>query len=125
MSTATTKLTKLNGRRNFLRSAAGLGAAFWADDTVDAAVQNTNSNSKPSSLKITDLRVAVVARAPMTCPLIRIDTNQGIYGLGEVRDGASKNYALALKSRILNENPCIFTRFSARLNNSAAMHGKA
>src|SRR3989475_2659614 len=106
MSTATTKLTKLNGRRNFLRSAAGLGAAFWADDTLDAAVQNTNTNSKPSDLKITDLRVAVVARAPMTCPLIRIDTNQGIYGLGEVRDGASKTYALFLKSRLLGENPC-------------------
>src|SRR5437667_8964 len=106
MSTATTKLTKLNGRRNFLRSAAGLGAAFWADDTLDAALQNTNTNSKPSDLKITDLRVAVVARAPMTCPLSRIDTNQGIYGLGEVRDGASKTYALFLKRRLLGENPC-------------------
>ena len=42
----------------------------------------------------------------MTCPIIRIDTNQGIYGLGEVRDGASKTYALFLKSRILGENPC-------------------
>ena len=42
----------------------------------------------------------------MTSPVIRIDTNQGIYGLGEVRDGATKNYALELKSRILNENPC-------------------
>jgi L-alanine-DL-glutamate epimerase-like enolase superfamily enzyme len=59
-----------------------------------------------ADLRITDLRVATVARAPMTCPLIRIDTNQGIYGLGEVRDGASKNYALLLKSRLLNENPC-------------------
>ena len=52
------------------------------------------------------MRVLTVARAPMACPLIRIDTNQGIYGLGEVRDGASKNYALMLKSRLLNENPC-------------------
>src|SRR5579871_4721956 len=59
----------------------------------------------PSGLKITDLRVAVVARAPMTCPLIRIDTNQGIYGLGEVRDGASKTYALMLKSPLLGEDP--------------------
>jgi L-alanine-DL-glutamate epimerase-like enolase superfamily enzyme len=42
----------------------------------------------------------------MTSPIVRIDTNQGIYGLGEVRDGATKNYALELKSRILNENPC-------------------
>ncbi|MBW3623887.1 MAG: mandelate racemase/muconate lactonizing enzyme family protein [Armatimonadetes bacterium] len=60
----------------------------------------------PSELKITDLRVAVIGRAPMTCPLIRIDTNQdGIYGLGEVRDGASPTYALMLKSRLLGENP--------------------
>ena len=42
----------------------------------------------------------------MRCPIIRIDTNQGVYGLGEVRDGASKNYALMLKRLVLNENPC-------------------
>lgn len=95
------------GRRGFLQTAtAALGASFWADETLDAAVQNVNRNSQPSDLKITDLRVAVVKDAPMTCPLIRIDTNQGIYGLGEVRDGASKTYALILKSRLLGENPC-------------------
>jgi L-alanine-DL-glutamate epimerase-like enolase superfamily enzyme len=59
-----------------------------------------------SDLKITDLRVAVVGRAPMTCPILRIDTDQeGLYGLGEVRDGASKTYALMLKSRLLGEDP--------------------
>lgn len=94
-------------RRSFLGSvAAAAGATFWADETLDAALEHTNTASKPSALKITDLRVAVVARAPMTCPILRIDTNQGIYGLGEVRDGASKTYALMLKSRILGENPC-------------------
>ena len=65
-----------------------------------------NGASKPSDLKITDLRVATIKGAPMTDPIIRIDTNQGIYGLGEVRDGASKTYALMLKSRLLGENPC-------------------
>jgi len=95
------------GRRGFLRSAsAALGATFWADQTLDAAVQNVNRNSQPSDLKITDLRIAVVKGAPFICPLLRIDTNQSIYGLGEVRDGASKTYALILKSRILGENPC-------------------
>src|SRR5258708_4222973 len=108
MENATSKLT---GRRSLLRSnagwlAGGMGAAIWVDKTLDGAVQNTNTNSRPSDLKITDLRIATVARAPMTCPLIRIDTNQGIYGLGEVRDGASKTYALFLKSRLLGENPC-------------------
>ena len=42
----------------------------------------------------------------MTCPLIRIDTNQGLSGYGEVRDGASATYASILKSRLLGENPC-------------------
>lgn len=69
----------------------------------------------PAGLKITDLRVAVVGRAPMTCPLIRIDTNQGIYGLGEVRDGASKTYALMLKNRLLGENPCDVDRLFRKI----------
>jgi len=98
---------KIAGRRSFLAAAAGLlGSSFWSDETLDGAVQNVNRNSSPSQLKITDLRVAVITRAPGNIPLIRIDTNQGIYGLGEVRDGASKTYALMLKSRILGMNPC-------------------
>src|SRR5438270_8361121 len=100
-------LTKKMRRRSLLKLAGGAAAtAFWSDETLEGAVQNVNKNSNPSQLKITDLRVATVARAPMTDPIIRIDTNQGIYGLGEVRDGASARYALFLKSRILGENPC-------------------
>ena len=38
--------------------------------------------------------------------LIRLDTNQGISGYGEVRDWASPTYALMLKSRLIGENPC-------------------
>ena len=110
------RFSKGNGRRSFVKSAAGaMAAAFWAGETLEALPQNVNSNSKPSDLKITDLRVAVVGRAPFTCPLIRIDTNQGVYGLGEVRDGASKNYALLLKSRILNENPCNIDKIFRKL----------
>src|SRR5580704_8987297 len=100
------KPAKNLSRRGVLAAGLGAAAAFWSDETLEALPQNTNTASRPSELKITDLRVATVARAPMTCPVIRIDTNQGIYGLGEVRDGASKNYALMLKSRILSENPC-------------------
>ncbi len=94
-------------RRNFLKgtAAAAIGA-LWTDDILEALPRNTNTNSRPSDLKITDLRVATVTRAPMTCPLIRIDTNQGIYGLGEVRDGATATYALVLKRVLLGENPC-------------------
>ena len=95
------------GRRSFLRSATGVAAAgFWADEIIEAYQNHVNTNSKPSALKITDIRIATVTRAPMTCPIIRVDTNQGIQGLGEVRDGASPTYALMLKSRLLGENPC-------------------
>jgi L-alanine-DL-glutamate epimerase-like enolase superfamily enzyme len=100
-------LARFCDRRSFFKAGAGAAVlSFWDDATLEALPQNVNTNSKPSELRITDLRVAVVVKAPMTCPLVRIDTNQGIYGLGEVRDGASKNYALMLKSRLLGENPC-------------------
>lgn len=68
--------------------------------------QNVNTHSLPSQLKITDLRVVNLKGVPMRCSIIRIDTNQGISGFGEVRDGATKTYALMLKRLILGENPC-------------------
>jgi len=79
-----------------------------------------NTNSSPSALKITDLRVAWIGSAPMNCPIIRIDTSQGIYGLGEVRDGASPTYALMLKSRILGENPCNVDRLFRKIKQFGA-----
>jgi L-alanine-DL-glutamate epimerase-like enolase superfamily enzyme len=103
-------------RRGLLKAGAGLmAAAFWADEKIEAYQSHIQTASKPSELKITDLRVAWVAHAPMNCPLIRIDTNQGIYGLGEVRDGASKTYALMLKSRVLGENPCNVDRIFRKI----------
>lgn len=85
------------------------------DEILEALPQNTNTASRPSELKITDLRVATVTKAPMTCPIIRIDTNQGIYGLGEVRDGSSPVYALFLKGRLLGENPCNVERLLRKI----------
>ena len=95
------------GRRDVLKtSAMALGGALLVGDARDAYPKTVNTNSSPSTLKITDLRVATVVKpGPSPCPIIRIDTNQGVYGLGEVRDGASATYALFLKSRIVGENP--------------------
>jgi L-alanine-DL-glutamate epimerase-like enolase superfamily enzyme len=99
--------SRFNSRRSFLTRATGaLATTFWADEVLDALPQNTNTNSKPSDLKITDMRMASVTGAPFNEPIIRIDTNQGISGYGQDRDGASRNYAMTLKSRILGENPC-------------------
>src|SRR5216110_2796392 len=89
-------------RREVLKtSAAALGTLLGAK----AIPMGVNTNSRPSKLKITDLRVATIVKpGPSPCPIIRIDTDQGVYGLGEVRDGASPTYALFLKSRILGED---------------------
>jgi L-alanine-DL-glutamate epimerase-like enolase superfamily enzyme len=97
----------LMNRRGVLKgSAAALGGALFTGEPVEAYPKGVNTNSSPSALKITDLRVATVVKpGPGPCPIIRIDTNQGVYGLGEVRDGASASYALMLKNRILGENP--------------------
>src|SRR5689334_4155586 len=62
--------------------------------------------SRPSDLRITDLRTATVGWDRWRFTLIRIDTNQGLSGYGEVRDFASKTFALMLKNRIMGENPC-------------------
>lgn len=99
-------------RRDFLKKTAlgGLSLGMLFDHDAQAETeyisQKVNRDSKPSDLKITDLRVAVLAGVPFTSPIIRIDTNQGIVGYGEVRDGASAKYALFLKSRLLGKNPC-------------------
>ncbi|MCG8352168.1 MAG: mandelate racemase/muconate lactonizing enzyme family protein [Chloroflexales bacterium] len=68
--------------------------------------EHVRTASQPSALKITDMRTATVGWERWHFTLIRIDTNQGISGYGEVRDLASKHYALLLKSRLLGENPC-------------------
>lgn len=65
-----------------------------------------NRCSSPSDLRITDMRFVDIDGAPKRCTLLKLETNQGITGYGEVRDASSKTYALMLKSRILGENPC-------------------
>ena len=100
-----------SNRRDFLKKTAlggfslaaltGLGIEYTLAETT----RSVQRASAPSDLKITDLRYAHTAVMGGTA-ILRIDTNQGIVGWGEVRDGADPRYALMLKSRILGENPC-------------------
>jgi L-alanine-DL-glutamate epimerase-like enolase superfamily enzyme len=94
-------------RRDLMKSSAvALGGSLLVGEPLEAHPKAVNTNSTPSALRITDLRVATITKpGPSPCPIIRLDTNQGVYGLGEVRDGASATYALFLKSRVLGENP--------------------
>ena len=58
-----------------------------------------------SELKITDIRVANIDGLPKHMILLKVYTNSGIVGFGEVRDASSATYALMLKGRLLGENP--------------------
>ena len=97
------KKEKKMSRRSFFintgtatAAVAALGGFATIDD-YEAVYGNVNTNSQPSALKITDMRTQG--------HFIRLDTNQGVSGYGEIRDSSSITYALMLKSRILGENP--------------------
>lgn len=101
-----------NDRRNFLKKAAFGGIALGGlmhlsiEDTIAHTTQKVSRASSPSDLKITDLRVANKQAAGgrnRFGSIIRIDTNQGIYGIGS---GTMMQYALELKSKIIGLNPC-------------------
>lgn len=100
-----------SSRRNFLRS-AGLGGLSLAgfmflpiEDTIAQTTSKVNKMSNPSELKITDLRYTTLMHLGRPITIVRLETNQDIYGLGEVRDGADKRYALMLKSKLIGLNP--------------------
>lgn len=84
-------------------------------EAYEHTLAHVNTFSKPSELRITDIRFADIAGAPMHCSLIKVYTNQGLVGFGEVRDGADKLYALQLKSRLIGENPCNIDKLFRRI----------
>ncbi|MDH5441976.1 MAG: mandelate racemase/muconate lactonizing enzyme family protein, partial [Candidatus Bathyarchaeota archaeon] len=75
-----------------------------------------------SKLKITDLRTAVVA-SNFDYPLVRIDTNQGVYGLGEVRDAGHRESAVMYKGLLLDQNPLNLDKLF-RMMKPFAGHGR-
>jgi L-alanine-DL-glutamate epimerase-like enolase superfamily enzyme len=93
------------------------------DKQSEQIVAHVNTYSRPSDLRITDLRFVDIVGAPMHCTLLKLYTNQGLVGFGEVRDGASKTYALMLKSRILGENPCDIDKIFRRIKQFGG-HGR-
>ena len=84
---------------------------------------HVRTGSRPSDLRITDMRTATVGWENWYFTIIRIDTNQGISGYGEVRDFASKTYALQLKRLLLGENPCNVERLFRKIKQFGG-HGR-
>jgi L-alanine-DL-glutamate epimerase-like enolase superfamily enzyme len=101
------------------RAAAGVTGAALVDSSYAEVLQNVNTRSRPSELKITDLRVATLPNIS----LVRIDTNQGISGYGETYTASSKTYPLFLKSRILGQTPCDVDKLFRRIKQFGG-HGR-
>ena len=74
--------------------------------TLAALARPVFASDRCEGLQITDLRFATIRNAPMNCVIIRMDTNAGISGYGEVRDAASPDLAVNLKKYIKGKNPC-------------------
>jgi L-alanine-DL-glutamate epimerase-like enolase superfamily enzyme len=96
-------------RRNMLGMVAGTAAlgSLLADGSAGAQSPQpggVNRNSAPSRLLITDMRAIRIA-TNFDYPIIRIDTNQGVYGLGELRDAGNEGMGLLLKPHIVGKNP--------------------
>ena len=78
-------------------------------------LNHVNTHSRPSELRITDMRFADLAGAPGHSILMKLYTNQGLIGYGEVRDAGSKTYALMLKHLLIGENPCNIDKLFRRI----------
>jgi hypothetical protein len=59
--------------------AGGLVPQPFKKAEAEGAIKSVNLNSSPSTIKITDMRYAVVVKpGPSPCVISRIDTNQDV-----------------------------------------------
>jgi L-alanine-DL-glutamate epimerase-like enolase superfamily enzyme len=93
-------------RKSFLQKSVMGGMAMGYSGRAIGESFNSPKNalSRPSDLRITDIRGATVA-AIYDFPIIKIYTNQGIVGLGEVRDAGWIAQALMLKPYLIGKDP--------------------
>jgi L-alanine-DL-glutamate epimerase-like enolase superfamily enzyme len=112
----------LFNRRRLLAGGAAIAGVFKFTEGVAGAQEkgqaSFNRNSAPSQLRITDMRSVLVA-SNFDYPIIRIDTNQGVYGLGEVRDAGREGTALVLKPHLIGQNPLYIERILDGVRNFA------
>ncbi|WP_091217429.1 mandelate racemase/muconate lactonizing enzyme family protein [Paenibacillus sp. BC26] len=84
-------------------------------NTYEETLAHVSTYSNPTELRITDIRFTDIVGGPFHSSLIKVYTNQGLVGFGEVRDGADKVYAQMAKGRLLGENPCNIDKLFRRI----------
>ena len=100
------KKTKMSRRKFFTRSTEATAAIATGNLLTHADLEEVsarvNTNSQPSELKITDLRLAHI-RTPKgygARTVVRIDTNQGISGYSDIETGDT--YLISTSTLIVN-----------------------
>jgi L-alanine-DL-glutamate epimerase-like enolase superfamily enzyme len=108
-------------RRELFRAAAGLGAATWLT-RYDALAATHRGKAK-----ITDIKVMVM-QGPRTYTLVRVDSDAGVYGIGEAygNPGAGvKEQVLTLRPDFIGKDPLgidvLYTMLGTRTDGSAHM----
>lgn len=94
------------------------------NQSYEETLAHVNTFSSPATLRITDIRFTDINGGPFHSSLIKVYTNQGLVGFGEVRDGGDKVYAQMLKGRLLGRILAISISCFAALSSLAAMQGK-
>jgi L-alanine-DL-glutamate epimerase-like enolase superfamily enzyme len=123
----------LSRRRMLAQTAAAIGLGAIYKITEGSALGQTrggaavrygpiNKFSAPSDLRITDMRVVTVA-SNFDYTIVRLDTNQGVYGLGEIRDGAPRETVLNFKTQVVGKNPMDITGILQSIRGGAG-HGR-
>lgn len=88
-------------RRAFFKKTAALAGMA----ATGLAFNPAETYSRPTDLRITDIRGCMVRAGGENYPIIKIYTNQDVYGLGEVRDSGRLSQAFIYKSFLVGQDP--------------------
>jgi len=115
-------------RRDFFKKAIAASATFGAVSTgfgqgLEQASERTPQQSKPSDLKITEVKCAFIRNGHGL--FVRIHTNQDIYGCGEGVDAVPGTYHFVkmLEQRLKGKNPLNVHRLFEDLRKSGVFEG--
>ncbi|MEO8593207.1 MAG: mandelate racemase/muconate lactonizing enzyme family protein [Candidatus Solibacter sp.] len=110
-----------NSRRSFLANTVLAGAAVPPLAAFGQAVQNANTASSPSALRITEIKCGYVRGSLF----VKLLTNQGIWGCGEAVDAVGGTYQMVqnLGRQLRNQSPLNVNPLAERIRKGGVFGG--
>ena len=94
-------------------------SGFATQDDAEAALGQVNTSSKPSDLKITDVRVAQLVDAPMRCPSSASTPTRGSPATARSATAGARPTRSCSRAASSARTPATWTRSSGRSSSSA------